>query len=429
MQFVAAASAAGGPRGLSHSASVRIIVASKIRKHGCAGRGARGVPGPRALPPAASVALKVLHCIYDDPANPWVAGGGAVRVLELYRHLQGRVDATVATGNYPGARSETIDGVRYLRLGAPKPYAWSRLTYSAAANRLLRTAEYDAAVFDFSTYTPLFVPTNRPVGITVHHVTGPTADERWGHVLGSGIRRMERAMIGRASRLSATSTATYELLQGLKGPGVDIDMVYAGVPDELFELPHREQDYVLYFGRIDVVHKGLDTLLEAFAAIAKERPGLELRMAGRGKDAERVRTMARELGIDGSVKMLGAVSEDERRALFTGARVQLMPSRFEGFGMVAAESMAAGVPLIATAAGSLPEVVGDGGVLVPTGDADALADALRRLLDDPAERARLSDAARASAERFRWNTVADAHLGFLQRIANGARAPHPALPR
>ncbi|MDB4948701.1 MAG: phosphatidylinositol alpha-mannosyltransferase [Gemmatimonadetes bacterium] len=375
------------------------------------------------------MALKVLHCIYDDPANPWVAGGGAVRVFELYRHLAGEVDATVATGRFPGAKDETIDGVRYVRLGVEKPYPLSRLTYAAAANRLLRTADYDAAVFDFSTYTPLFVPTDRPVGITVHHVTGPTADERWGRALGAGIRRMERAMIGRASRLSATSAATFELLQDLKGPGVEIDMVYAGVPDELFALPHREQDYLLYFGRLDVIQKGLDTLLAAFAIVAAERPGLELRMAGRGKDADRVREMARGLGVEGSVRLLGAVSEDERQALFTGALVQLMPSRFEGFGMVAAEAMAAGVPLVAAAAGSLPEVVGDGGVLVPAGDAPALAAAVSRLIADAAERARLSRAARASAERFRWNAVAADHLGFLSRIAAGARAPRPHASR
>jgi glycosyltransferase involved in cell wall biosynthesis len=368
--------------------------------------------------------LRVLHCIYDDPENPWVAGGGAVRVRELYRHLGGRVDATVATGNYPGAADGTVDGVRYLRLGARSPYAWSRATYAAAANRLLRAAEYDAAVFDFSTYTPIFVPTSRPVGITVHHVSGPTADERWGSALGGGIRRLERAMIRRAARLSATSSATRELLRGLKAPGTEVDMVYAGVPDELFALPRAEEGYILYFGRLDVFQKGLDTLLEAVAILVRGRPALELRMAGRGKDAERVMGMSRELGITPNVRMLGAVSEAERQALFRGALVQLMPSRFEGFGMVAAESMAAGVPLVATAAGSLPEVVGDGGVLVPPGDAAALAAAAGRLLDDADERARISAAARLSAERFRWNTVAEAHLGFLERIASGARAPH-----
>jgi hypothetical protein len=122
--------------------------------------------------------LRVLHCIYDDPSNPWVGGGGAVRVGELYRRLAGEVEATVATGSFPGAHEEERDGVRFRRLGAEHPYAWSRLSYGRAANALLRSAEFDAAVFDFSVYTPILVPRDRPVGITVHHVTGPTASQR-----------------------------------------------------------------------------------------------------------------------------------------------------------------------------------------------------------------------------------------------------------
>src|SRR4051812_26348485 len=363
--------------------------------------------------------LKVLHVIYDDPRNPWVAGGGAVRVLELYRRLTDRVDATVATGSYPGARDETIDGVRYLRLGARAPYAWSRVTYAAAANRLLRTAEYDAAVFDFSSYTPILMPRGRPSGITVHHVTGPTARERWGPVLAPALSGLEKAMIRRARRLTATSTATYELLRTIVAPEVPIDLVYAGVPGELFELPRRPEDYLLYFGRLDIIQKGLDTLLQSVAILARKRPEVEMRIAGRGKDMERVRQMSRELGIEGNVRLLGAVDEAERQRLFAGAAVQLMPSRFEGFGMVAAEAMAAGVPLVAAAAGSLPEVVDAprGGVLVPPGDAQALADAVDRLLDDAPARESLSASARISAQRFRWETVADRHFDFLRKLA------------
>ncbi len=363
--------------------------------------------------------LRVLHVIYDDPRNPWVAGGGAVRVLELYRRLTDRVDATVASGRFPGAKDETIDGVRYVRLGAEKPYAWSRVTYAAAANRLLRTAEYDAAVFDFSTYTPIFMPADRPSGVTVHHVTGPSARDRWGPVLAPALTGLERAMIRRARRLTATSTATFELLRGIVDPSTPIDLVYAGVPDELFRLPRRPEEYLLYFGRLDVIQKGLDTLLDAMALLVRDRPHLELRMAGRGKDVERVRQQARELGIEGNVRLLGAVDEAERQRLFAGAAVQLMPSRFEGFGMVAAEAMAAGVPLVAAAAGSLPEVVAppEGGVLVPPGDAPALAAAVAALIDDPAARERLSATARVSAERFRWDAVADRHFEFLQKLA------------
>jgi D-inositol-3-phosphate glycosyltransferase len=134
---------------------------------------------------------------------------------------------------------------------------------------------------------------------------------------------------------------------------------------------------------------------------------------------EKVRSLAVELGIERNVRLLGPVDEAERQRLFAGAAVQLMPSRFEGFGMVAAEAMAAGVPLIAAAAGSLPEVVDAprGGVLVPPADPRALADATERMLADAAAREALSASARVSAERFRWEKVADDHFAFLQRLA------------
>ena len=77
-------------------------------------------------------------------------------------------------------------------------------------------------------------------------------------------------MIRRAARLSATSLATRELLERI-APGVPIDMVYAGVPDDLFTLPRRPEEWLLYFGRLDVFQKGLDTLLDAFVRGHLER--------------------------------------------------------------------------------------------------------------------------------------------------------------
>jgi glycogen synthase len=361
---------------------------------------------------------KVLHVIYDDPANPWVGGGGAVRARELYKHLGGRVDVTVATGNFPGARDETIDGVKYIRVGARSPYAWSRLTFGRRVTRMLRTAKYDAAIFDFSGYSPVFLPRDRPTGVTVHHTSEPTAKHRWGSVLSFALGRVERAMMRRARRASATSLASKATIESI-APGMPIDMVAAGVPDELFSLERRPAGFLLYFGRLDVYHKGLDTLLDAIAILVKERPDLEVRIAGRGKDLERVAALARSLGIEKNVRLLGAVSDDERNALFAGAEVQLMPSRFEGFGLAAAEAMAAGVPLVASDAGSLPEVVDAprGGVIVPTGDAKALAKATGQLLDNPGTRAALSSSARESARRFQWRAVADDHLKFIMNIA------------
>jgi glycosyltransferase involved in cell wall biosynthesis len=368
---------------------------------------------------------RVLHFIYDDPANPWVAGGGAVRVFELYRRLTAEVDVTVVTGRYPGSRDGSVEGVRYRRVGASSPYAWSRLTYAAAANRLLRRESYDAAIFDFSSYTPIFVPRQRPVGITVHHLTTPTAVARWGRAGGAVVAGLERRMLRRARAFTATSSATLEALRGLVGAVPSIDLVHAGVPDDLFELPRAEAGYVLYFGRLDIFQKGIDTLIEAFAIVAASNPAARLRIAGRGKDAEAVRGLVMAANLSDRVEIRGSVSESERRALLAGATVQVMPSRFEGFGMVAAEAMAAGVPLVATRAGSLPEVVDApaGGILVPPSDPAALAAALDQLLRDRAARDRLSRTARGSAERFRWEAVAARHLDFIARIAAGETGP------
>lgn len=368
--------------------------------------------------------LRVLHLIYDDPGSPWVAGGGSVRVLELYRRLTATVDATVATGRFPGARDELIDGVRYRRLGAAAPYALSRLTYAAAANRLLRTAAYDAAVFDFSGYTPVFVPRRGPVGITVHHLTGPTAGARWGRAGGAAITALERRMLRRARYFSATSAATLHELREVVGDASWVELIHAGVPDELYDLPRRPRGDLLYFGRLDVFQKGLDTLIDAFALISADHPRVRLVIAGRGKDAARVADMVDRAGLTDRVETAGAVSEAHRQRLFSEAAVLLMPSRFEGFGMVAAEAMAAGLPVVAAASGSLPEVVDppNGGVLVPPEDPRALAAAVDRLLRSPDARDGLGASARRSAERFRWDAVAARHLEFLRRIAGAGSA-------
>ncbi len=371
--------------------------------------------------------LRVLHCIYDDPGNPWVAGGGAVRVFEIYRRLAHRLaSVTVATGSFPGARDEWKEGVHYHRLGAQKPYTISRLTYSAAASRLLARGEYDVAVYDFSTYTPLRLPRGASLGVTVHHITGETAVERWGRLGGRLVAAQERFRLTQARHFTATSRVTRDALRAMLGPDAEIRLVQAGVPDALFNLERREGEHLLYFGRLDWYQKGLDVLLEAMAILARERPGLRLRIAGRGRDLERVRSTARSLGIERSVDLLGAVDDQQRMRLLSDARLLLMPSRLEGFGMVAAEAMAAGVPVVGTTAGSLPEVVDPprGGVLVPAGDAGALAEATRRLLDDDLARQAIGRTARESAERFRWDRIAEQHLEFLNSIhSQRRRAP------
>lgn len=366
-----------------------------------------------------SASLRVLHCIYDDPGNPWVAGGGAHRVREIYKRLGGRVDATVASGSYPGARDGVIDGVRYVRLGAPGPYAWSRLTYARAATRLLARRGYDAALFDFSVYTPIRLPKDAPAGLVVHMLHGTTAADRFGGMTGAVVRRAEARGLRQARWISTTSRWMETQLRAIVHPSTRIVLVGSGVPDEFARVERNEGGYLLYYGRFDLFQKGIDTALEAFARIAAARPDVRLVLAGRGKDEARVRELAAGLGLGERVELRANASREEVLGLMGGALALLMPSRLEGLPMVPAEAMAAGVPVIATDVAAVSEVVSppEGGVLVPPDDAEALAAAALTFVDDAAWRARVSASARASARRFSWDAVANGHLRFLEQIA------------
>jgi glycosyltransferase involved in cell wall biosynthesis len=117
---------------------------------------------------------------------------------------------------------------------------------------------------------------------------------------------------------------------------------------------------------------------------------------------------------------LGYVEDGVLRCLLAGACVLAYPSVYEGFGFVPLEAMVAGVPVVATAVGAIPEVVGDGALLVPSGDVAALAGALAGLLADPDAREGLITRGRERAQLFTWSSCGDG-LADLYRAAARAR--------
>lgn len=367
--------------------------------------------------------MRVVHCIYDDPRNPWVGGGGAVRLEEIYRRLGGELDVTLVTGRYPGARDEVRDGIPRRRLGASKPYAWSRLTFGASATRLLAREPYDVGVFDFSAYSPVLLPQARPVGVMLGQMAGPTAQLRWGRAAGAVVGRWERRQLRGARHVAAVSPWLLEEARPYLRPDVRTAVVGAGVADDFFSVVRDEGQHLLFYGRFDIFQKGIDILLDAFTRLeAAQRP--ELRIVGRGRDEARVRAMVRERGLH-DVRVIVDPPWPALSAHLAGALALVMPSRFEGFGMVAAEAMAAGVPLVASSVDALPDVVGrDAAILVPPEDAASTARAVESLLLDSSERLRLSDAARRRARRWSWDIVARDHLAWLRRIAADATRSH-----
>jgi alpha-1,3-rhamnosyl/mannosyltransferase len=114
---------------------------------------------------------------------------------------------------------------------------------------------------------------------------------------------------------------------------------------------------------------------------------------------------------------LGWVTEVQRADLLAGALLLAYPSRYEGFGLPPLEAMAAGVPVVATRAGALPETLGDAAVLVDPGDVDALAGAIGEVAGDDALRRDLVQRGRARAARYSWDRCAGELLALYRRRA------------
>jgi glycosyltransferase involved in cell wall biosynthesis len=210
--------------------------------------------------------------------------------------------------------------------------------------------------------------------------------------------------------------------------GVDdarLTVVPVGVETDVFVPPTapRVPGRIVATTSADVPMKGLVPLLEAVAKLRTERD-VELVCVGRPKEGGTALATVERLGLGDAVRFVSGLSEAELVDLFGSAEVAVVPSLYEGFSLPAVEAMACATPLVASAAGALPEVVGPDGVTalhVPPGDPEALAAAVGRLLDDPELAARIGAGGRARVvERFTWRAVAEATVRWYRTALEAA---------
>ena len=164
--------------------------------------------------------------------------------------------------------------------------------------------------------------------------------------------------------------------------------------------------------------KNLPTLVAAFDAMAAEEPDVALVIGGPdGWGAAEFNAAVNRASHRDRIRRLGWLEDGARGDLLAGAAALAYPSRYEGFGFPPLEAMQAGVPVVASTAGSLPEVLGDGAVLVDPDDVDALAAALGRVVRDEALANELTRRGRARADGYRWDRAAEAFVATYQRVA------------
>ena len=197
------------------------------------------------------------------------------------------------------------------------------------------------------------------------------------------------------------------------------DAVFAPRP-EVARVPGR----IFAVASADVPLKGVVPLLHAVARLRRSR-SVELVLLGEARPGGAVERTVRELELNGSVRFVRGIDDAEVARHYAEAEVAVVPSLYEGFSIPALQAMFCAVPLVATTAGALPEVAGRDGetaLLVPPGDAVALAEAIGRLLDDASLRRRLSEAAlRRSRERYSWAASARATADVYREVLAARR--------
>lgn len=234
------------------------------------------------------------------------------------------------------------------------------------------------------------------------------------------IRWIEHLALTRAAGAYTCNREAGEILRR-KGLTGELLLLPLGVDIDRFRPTDRPAPdgalRVGFVGRL-IRHKGVDVLLEAAATDDR----LTVEVFGDGVESERLAARAAALGLGARVTFHGPVDEADIPGVYHRVDVLAVPSVplpgwVEQFGRVAVEAQSSGIPVVASASGALPDVVGESGLLVPPGDAAALAAALGRFLDEPGLWVRLRQAGLADSRQYSWVNVARAQMALYRSTA------------
>jgi glycosyltransferase involved in cell wall biosynthesis len=375
--------------------------------------------GPRiiAIQPRLDVAAagtgvkRVVISSFDSLGNPHYNGGGAAMVDMVASRLADEFDVTFVTAGHRGP-AVMSEGVRYRRL----PIGWAgpragQLLFHALLPFLARRIPHDLWIENF---TPPFSTSFLPL-FSRARVLGLANS-----LSGEYMSRQYRLPFFLVERLGLRFYRDVVVLNAADGaqvrrssPSSNVHVIPNGIPvPRLDERLLGQGEHILFLGRIDVWHKGIDLMLAAY-----ERSGvsLPLLIAGSGTRREERKLAAMLAATGGDVRWVGHVTGQGKQDLLERSAFVMMPSRAETFGLVALEGMICGKPVVHFGLPTLCWMEGD--VRVPPYDVDAMAIQIRSLADDETARYELGRAGYAAAERLGGpDEMADRYLTVVQEL-------------
>lgn len=272
---------------------------------------------------------------------------------------------------------------------------------------------------------PLLVPARAAAQVVTIHDLDFLTHPEWTR---AEIRRDYPALVkthaDRADRVIVSSRyAAGQVEHTLEVAAEKIAVCPAGAPDWTPRQSQPETGYILFLGTLEP-RKNVGILLDAYRVLTSRSGRVpDLVLAGSSTPAAAPWLEAlRHAPFAGRARYLGYVPDAQRRSLYEGAAVLVVPSFEEGFGLPVLEAMAAGVPVVASNRGSLPEVLGEAGILIEPDDAEAVADAIRNVTGEPELAMRMVACGIERAKTYTWDRTARAALGAYEAaIAHRSR--------
>lgn len=365
-----------------------------------------------------------LRIVQVSPYSWDVPGGVQVHVRELASHLRerGHTVQILAPGRHSGRRDDAWIVGRAIPVRGNGSVA--RISFgpqvASAVRRAIREARpdiihvHEPLVPSVSMHTVLQAKV--PVVATFHSNVGR---ERTSSLWFRMAVPMIRPVWNRLARRVAVSAAAHDSVTSRMGDG-DLRIVPNGVDVQRFasagpaRLPAGR--HLLFVGRLEE-RKGFRVAVDAFGQLARVYPDLRMLVIGDGSERDAVDSLSDE--VRGRVEMLGRVDDDRLASYLKAADLYIGPATGgESFGIVLAEAMAAGRPIVASDISGYRDVARNGAeaVLVAPGDAAALVNGVRRVLDDPALARSLGEAGAKRAKEYDWDSVTDRLLAIYREV-------------
>lgn len=362
--------------------------------------------------------MKILSIQYGNIDNPYSHGGLANLLSETFTRMTSRHHITCFTGLLSGrTQSKEIRGIKYIRKGLGNNKYINRLSFSFINSFFKPNNDFDLVLIPWDRYAPVLINSvkNCPLVLELNLDFFNIASKL------KAVEPITRYLLKRNLKKSRYIISACEGLKKIASKytkNVRLFEVFpGGISEEFLTYPvdPESEQFLLYIGRLDISHKGIDILLESYKAANIDLP---LVIAGDGIDKIKVEKLIKKLALNKKVKSVGWVQGKEKYELISNCLAVCIPSRVEGWGIVATEAAAMGKPAIGTKVVGLEESILDGktGILVQKDNVNEFSRAIKMIIQNKELRRRLGSYARETAHGFTWEKIAAQREDFFHKV-------------